>query len=62
MIEFKQSLKKAINHPRFHHQWKPNMLFVEDGFNPEILENLKAKGHDIKKSDWAQSGILNSEK
>jgi len=34
--------------PRFHHQWLPDILFMEQGFSPDTLALLKTKGHQIK--------------
>jgi len=40
-----QGLKLALFKPRIHHQWTPDELSVEKGFDPNILENLKKMGH-----------------
>ena len=49
IIDFKKSLKQAIDGPRFHHQWIPDAIGIETGF-PEATENaLKAMGYSISK-------------
>ena len=41
-------MQAAVNAPRFHHQWLPDVLIFEpDGFSPELITNLKAKGYQI---------------
>ena len=46
--EFNLSMQAAVNAPRFHHQWLPDVLIFEpDGFSPELITNLKAKGYQI---------------
>lgn len=46
--EFNLSMQEAVNAPRFHHQWLPDMvMFEEEGFSPELKENLKTKGYNI---------------
>ncbi|MEH6746987.1 MAG: gamma-glutamyltransferase [Maribacter arcticus] len=46
--EFKMSMQDAVNAPRFHHQWLPDMVIFEpDGFLPTLIENLKSKGYII---------------
>ena len=46
--EFNLSMQEAVNAPRFHHQWLPDVLIFEpDGFSPELITNLKAKGYQI---------------
>ena len=50
VLEHKMPLQKAVDAPRFHHQWLPKVLFVEkNGFSKETLQSLEKKGHQIKK-------------
>ncbi|HYL09345.1 MAG TPA: gamma-glutamyltransferase [Candidatus Acidoferrales bacterium] len=37
----------AINAPRFHHQWLPDALAVEQSFPEEVARALEARGHKI---------------
>lgn len=37
----------AVASPRFHHQWRPDVLRVEDGIGAEARESLAARGHHI---------------
>ena len=46
--EFGLSMQDAVNAPRFHHQWLPDMVIFEpDGFSEELKSGLKAKGYII---------------
>jgi gamma-glutamyltranspeptidase/glutathione hydrolase len=46
--EFNLSMQEAVNAPRFHHQWLPDMVIFEpDGFPPELKAELVAKGYII---------------
>lgn len=46
--EFRMSMQEAVNAPRFHHQWLPDMVIFEpDGFPETLKEELKAKGYII---------------
>lgn len=46
--EFKMSMQEAVNAPRFHHQWLPDMVIFEpEGFSNELKETLKSKGYLI---------------
>ncbi len=47
------SLQACISRPRFHHQWRPDRLFVENGFDADLQRALVARGHQIEIS---QSG------
>ena len=49
MIDFKMSLKDAIDGPRFHHQWIPDVIGIEPDFPEATAEALKAKGYTIVK-------------
>jgi len=41
------NIQQAVDAPRFHHQYLPDKLMVEPGFNPETLSALKAMGYDV---------------
>ncbi|MFT6369574.1 MAG: gamma-glutamyltranspeptidase/glutathione hydrolase [Maribacter sp.] len=46
--EFNMSMQEAVNAPRFHHQWLPDMVIFEPvGFSDELKEQMKAKGYII---------------
>ncbi len=46
--EFNMSMQEAVNAPRFHHQWLPDMVIFEpDGFPETLKEELKSKGYII---------------
>ncbi|HEU0122253.1 MAG TPA: gamma-glutamyltransferase [Bryobacteraceae bacterium] len=48
MIDFKMSLRDAIDYPRIHHQGKPNRIDAEPGaLVVDVAERLKAMGHVI---------------
>ncbi|SNZ00064.1 gamma-glutamyltransferase [Flagellimonas pacifica] len=48
VYEFNLSMQEAVNAPRFHHQWLPDLIsFEEEGFSDEIKAELKQKGYKI---------------
>lgn len=47
MIEFDMNPMEANVAPRIHHQWLPDMLFLEPGFSPDTINILKNMGHNI---------------
>ena len=50
VYEFNLSMQEAVNAPRFHHQWLPDMVIFEpEGFSEELIEQLKTKGYIINK-------------
>ena len=53
VYEFEMTIQEAVNAPRFHHQWLPDMVMFEpDSFESHILDTLKAKGYatDVRES------------
>lgn len=43
-----QTLEQAMEAVRIHHQWNPNLLFIESTMPEEVREGLQAKGHELK--------------
>ncbi|MDE0272604.1 MAG: gamma-glutamyltransferase [Gammaproteobacteria bacterium] len=48
VIDHGMNIAAATNQRRIHHQWVPNVLEVEPGFNIDTARLLEAKGHDVK--------------
>lgn len=49
ILEFGMSPKDAVHSPRFHHQWKPDKIFLEEGcLTPYTKEILVKMGHTIE--------------
>jgi gamma-glutamyltranspeptidase/glutathione hydrolase len=42
----------AINAPRFHHQWMPDELYVEETFPAEVRAALERMGHSVRVRSW----------
>ncbi|WP_422860026.1 gamma-glutamyltransferase [Flagellimonas sp. S174] len=48
VYEFNLSMQDAVNAPRFHHQWLPDMVtFEEEGFSVDLKSQLESKGYKI---------------
>jgi gamma-glutamyltranspeptidase/glutathione hydrolase len=47
VIDFGMSVDKAVSFPRVHHQWLPDIVYVEAGFSPKTIRALEARGHTI---------------
>lgn len=49
VAEFKMPLKAAVHAKRFHHQWLPDQIFIEENALPKAtIDALEAKGHTLK--------------
>ena len=46
-IDFKMNIADATHAPRFHQQWTPDQLRVEEGFSPDTLKLLSEKGQHV---------------
>lgn len=48
VYEYKFSMQDAVNAPRFHHQWLPDLVtFEPNTFDNSTIDKLKAKGYLI---------------
>jgi len=47
VIDFKMDLRAAITAARFHHQWSPDELKIENSIGAQVLDGLKARGHRL---------------
>lgn len=49
VIDFDMTATEAVQSPRFHHQWLPDRIDVEEGsFDPMVLVELEKMGHTIR--------------
>ncbi len=48
VVDFSLDIEEAVNAPRFHHQWLPDQILVEDGLSPDTMNLLRSKGHKLK--------------
>ena len=47
VVEFDMEVSDATIQPRIHHQWKPDILGIEAGLNPEVIRLLNTTNQDI---------------
>lgn len=48
-VMFGMTPQQSIQQARFHHQWLPNVLVVEDQFRkPAVMNELVARGHEVQ--------------
>jgi len=48
VIDYGMNIQEAVNAPRFHHQWLPDVLSLEQWFSPDTVKSLQQMGHKIK--------------
>jgi len=47
VVDFSLDIEEAVDAPRFHHQWLPNQILVEDRLSPDTMNLLRSKGHKL---------------
>jgi gamma-glutamyltranspeptidase/glutathione hydrolase len=51
VYEFDMSMQEAVNAPRFHHQWLPDLVnFEPKAFGADLIRTLKSRGYLINES------------
>jgi len=50
IMDFGMNAQDAVDQPRIHHQWMPDVLQVEKAISPDTIEALKARGHTVRVS------------
>jgi gamma-glutamyltranspeptidase / glutathione hydrolase len=53
VVDYRMNIQEAVNAPRFHHQWLPDVARVEEGFAPDIVKQLEGMGHRIEFGEQA---------
>jgi gamma-glutamyltranspeptidase/glutathione hydrolase len=54
VVDYGLNIQEAVNAPRFHQQWLPDVTRVEQGFSPDVAKQLEKTGHKV------ESGITES--
>jgi gamma-glutamyltranspeptidase/glutathione hydrolase len=47
-LDFGLDAKVALKQPRFHHQWIPDELLIENSMSTATLDELRRRGHTLK--------------
>lgn len=59
VYEYNLSMQEAVNAPRFHHQWLPDLItFEPSAFDANTINKLKAKGYLINEKNTPVIGKL----
>jgi gamma-glutamyltranspeptidase/glutathione hydrolase len=48
ILDFNLSPADAVNFPKFHQQWLPDVIYVERDFNKDVVAQLEAMGYKIE--------------
>jgi gamma-glutamyltranspeptidase/glutathione hydrolase len=47
VVDFGLDIQEAVNAPRFHHQWLPDSILLEDRISPDTQAILRNRGHSL---------------
>jgi gamma-glutamyltranspeptidase/glutathione hydrolase len=48
VVDYGMNIQEAVNAPRFHNQWLPDILYVERWFSPDTVRVLEAMGYHVQ--------------
>ena len=48
VIDYGMNIQEAVNAPRFHNQWMPDVLNVEQWFSPDTVQALQKMGYNVQ--------------
>ena len=48
VVDYGMNIQEAVNAPRFHNQWLPDVLNVEKWFSPDTVSALEKMGYNVQ--------------
>ena len=48
VIDFGMNMQQAVDQPRIHHQWMPDLISAENTLSPDTIALLQQFGHTVK--------------
>jgi gamma-glutamyltranspeptidase/glutathione hydrolase len=48
VVDYGLDIQEAVTAPRYHHQWMPDAIEMEDRISPDTVGLLKSRGHEIR--------------
>ena len=56
VVDYGMNIQEAVNAPRFHNQWLPDVVNVEKWFSPDTITALQKMGHHVQIGLHEQGG------
>lgn len=61
VYEYGMTMQEAVNAPRFHHQWLPDKIILEEqGFSDEQIAKLESKGYKAVRTHFKVIGKVDA--
>jgi gamma-glutamyltranspeptidase / glutathione hydrolase len=51
VVDYGMNIQEAMNAPRFHNQWLPDAVNVEEWFSPDTVKLLEKMGHKVESGE-----------
>src|SRR5690606_23493966 len=51
ILEFDMSAYEAVNRPKFHHQWYPDVIYIERDFDDHSRREVESLGYVLEERD-----------
>lgn len=48
VVDYGMNIQEAVDAPRFHNQWMPDVLNVEKWFSPDTVQRLQNMGYEVE--------------
>jgi len=48
VVDYGMNIQEAVNAPRFHNQWRPDVVNVEQWFSPDTVNLLEHMGYNVE--------------
>ncbi len=48
VVDYGMNIQEAVNAPRFHNQWMPDVVNVEQWFSPDTINLLRQMGYNVE--------------
>jgi gamma-glutamyltranspeptidase/glutathione hydrolase len=57
VVDYGMNIQEAVNAPRFHNQWMPDVVNVEKWFSPDTVNALRQMGYKVEIGIPSEAGV-----
>jgi len=57
VVDYGMNIQEAVDAPRFHNQWMPDVLNVEKWFSPDTVRTLQKMGYSVQIGLHGEDGV-----
>ncbi|HWW14172.1 MAG TPA: gamma-glutamyltransferase [Candidatus Dormibacteraeota bacterium] len=59
VVDYGMNIQEAVNAPRFHNQWLPDLLYVERWFSPDTMQALQKMAYNVDVAGyWSEAECI----